>query len=456
MMTSEIAAAVAASEVACAFGTEIDDVVIDSREAGPHALFVAIKGERVDGHDYVAQAAAAGAVSLVQRAVDGPYIQVDDTVAALGRVARAVYDRSRATVVGITGSSGKTTTKDLLGQVLAGHADSIATEGSFNNEIGLPLTVCRLTANTRYLVVEMSARDVGHIAYLTGIAPPDVAVVLNVGVAHIGVFGSRERIAQSKGELVEALVPGGFAVLNADDPHVAAMASRTSARVVRYGDAVGTDYRAQDVRLDTGGRARFQLQTPRGAADVALRVVGEHMVGNALAAAAVACELGMPVDVIAAALSSAAAMSRWRMDVRMTPAGVTIVNDAYNANTESVIAALKALKSMSRGRRGWAVLGPMAELGERTVDEHARVGQMVVRLGIDKLLTVGSGAKVVYDTFLLEGSLPDDARHVETVDEAVDFLAAELREGDVVLVKASRSAGLERVALALAPDGGTP
>ncbi|MEP7055936.1 MAG: UDP-N-acetylmuramoyl-tripeptide--D-alanyl-D-alanine ligase [Actinomycetota bacterium] len=454
MMTSEIAAATGAREVACPFGTEIDDVVIDSRAARRNALFVAIKGQRVDGHDFVAQAAAAGAISLVERAVEAPHILVDDSVAALGRLARAVYDRSRATVIGITGSSGKTTTKDLLGQVLAGHADTIATESSFNNEIGLPLTVCRLTSDTRYLVLEMSARDIGHISYLTGLAPPDVAVVLNVGVAHIGVFGSRERIAQAKGELVEALPPGGLAVLNADDAYVAAMASRTSARVIRYGNAQGADYRAQDVRLDAGGRARFQLQTPRGAADVALKVVGEHMVADALAAAAVACELGMPVDVTAAALTSAEAMSRWRMDVRTTGSGVTIVNDAYNANTESMIAALKALKSMSRGGRGWAVLGPMAELGERTVDEHVRVGQMVVRLGIDRLVTVGAGAKVVYDTFIVEGSLPDDARHVDTVDEAVGFLTAELREGDVVLVKASRSAGLERIALALAPDGG--
>lgn len=455
MMTSEIAAAAGAREVAGPYGTEIRDVVIDSRQAHPHALFVALTGEHADGHDFTAQAAAAGAVSLVERPVDEPHVLVDDCLAALGRIGRAVYDRSRATVVGITGSSGKTTTKDLLGQVLAGHADTVATHGSYNNEIGLPLTVCRLTSDTRYLVLEMSARDVGHIAYLTDIAPPDVGVVLNVGVAHIGVFGSRDRIAQAKGELVEALSPSGFAVLNADDAYVAAMASRTSARTVRYGDAAGADYRAEDIRLDGAGRPRFRMQTPRGAAEISLRVVGEHMVSNALAAAAAACELGMPVDVAAAALSTAIPLSRWRMDVTTTETGVTVVNDAYNANTESMIAALKALKSMSRGTRGWAVLGPMAELGDSAVDEHARVGQMVVRLGIDKLVTVGDAAKVIYDTFLLEGALPDDATHVDTPDDAVAFLTASLQRGDVVLVKASRSAGLERVALALAPDGGT-
>ena len=455
MMTSEIAAAVEARAVACEFGIEIGAVGTDSRTAGANSLFVAIKGERFDGHNFVSAAAAAGAVSLVQRPVDVPHIVVDDSVAALGRLGRAVYDRSRATVVGITGSSGKTTTKDLLGQVLAGHAETVATAASFNNEIGLPLTVCRLTSDTRYLVVEMSARDVGHIRALAGIAPPDIAVVLNVGVAHIGVFGSRDRIAQAKGELVEALPATGLAVLNADDGYVARMAARTSARVVRYGAAAGTDYRAEDVRLDAGGRARFRLLTPRGTGDIALRVVGEHMVGNALAAAAVACELGMPVEVVAAALSAAETLSRWRMEVRTTPAGVTVVNDAYNANTESVFAALKALKSMSSGGRSWAVLGPMGELGEAAVDEHARVGQLVVRLGIDKLVTVGQGAKVIHNTFLLEGSLPEDAQHVDSVAQALVLLTGALRRGDVVLVKASRSAGLERLALALTPDGGT-
>jgi UDP-N-acetylmuramoyl-tripeptide--D-alanyl-D-alanine ligase len=385
--------------------------------------------------------------------VNAPHILVDDTVVALGRIARAVYDRSRATVVGITGSSGKTTTKDLLGQVLAGHAETVAPQGSFNNEIGLPLTVCRLTSETRYVVLELSARDVGHIAYLTRIAPPDAAVVLNVGVAHLGVFGTRDRIAQAKGEIVQALSPRGFAVLNADDPYVAGMAALTEARVVTYGDH--GDYRAEDVRLDGEGRPRFRLQTPRGAGDISLKVVGEHMVGNALAVAATACELGMPVDVTSTALSAARSLSRWRMEVTTTPGGVTVVNDAYNANTESMIAALKALKAMSRGRRGWAVLGAMAELGDTAVDEHARVGQMVVRLGIDKLVTVGAGAKVIHDTFLLEGALPDDATHVDSTDDALAFLTTSLRRGDVVLVKASRSAGLERVALALAPDGGT-
>lgn len=455
MMTSEIAATVHAQAFTCRDGTEIHRIVTDSRAAQGDTLFVAIKGEHADGHDFAADVAAAGAVCLVQRPVDAPHILVDDCVVALGRIGRAVYDRSRATVIGITGSSGKTTTKDIIGQVLAGHADTVATEGSFNNEIGLPLTVCRLTSDTRYLVLEMSARDVGHISYLTGIAPPDVAVVLNVGVAHLGVFGSRERIAQAKGELVEALPHNGFAVLNADDPKVAAMAERTAARVVRFGAGGGADYRSEDVRLDAAGHPRFALHTPRGSAAVGLSVVGEHMVGNALAAAAVACELGMPLDVVAHALGSAKAVSRWRMEVRTSPGGVTVVNDAYNANTESMIAALKALKSMSRGKRGWAVLGPMGELGDSAVDEHTRVGQMVVRLGIDKLVTVGAAAKVIHDTFLIEGSLPEDARHLDTVEDAVGFLTAALREGDVVLVKASRSAGLERVALALAPEGGT-
>jgi UDP-N-acetylmuramoyl-tripeptide--D-alanyl-D-alanine ligase len=431
----------------------VTSVVTDSRQVARGALFVAIRGEHVDGHDYTADAFVSGAVcALVEQPVEGPHIVVPDSVAALGRVARATVDHSDATVIGITGSSGKTTAKDLLAQVLARRGETVAPVGSFNNEIGLPLTVCRVTPTTRHLVLEMSARDVGHLSYLTDIAPPHVAVVLNVGVAHIGIFGSRERIAEAKGELVEALPGDGLAVLNGDDPYVAAMAARTTARVVRYGDASGSDYRASDVALDAAGRPSFTLHTPYGEAPVALQLVGAHMVGNALACAAVAGELGLPVADVAAALSEAAPVSRWRMEVRQTAAGVTVINDAYNANTESMIAALKALKAMAGGRRTWAVLGGMGELGDSAVDEHVRVGQLVVRLGIDRLVTVGPLAKVIYDTFLLEGSLPDDAVHVEDIEGAVAHLSGAVREGDVVLVKASRAAGLERVALALAPD----
>ena len=450
---AEIASAV--SGMAAVGGDEtVDSVVTDSRAVAPGALFVAVPGEHADGHDYVAQAQDRGAVcSLVSRPVAGPHILVGDTVQALGLLAAEVVRRSTATVVAVTGSSGKTTTKDLLAQVLAGRGEIVAPVGSYNNEIGVPLTACRVTETTTHLVLEMSARDVGHIRYLTRIAPPDIAVVLNVGVAHLGVFGSRERIAQAKGELVESLTPQGIAVLNGDDRAVAAMANRCAGRVVLYGETRSATYRATAVTLDDSGRPQFTLHTPYGDAPVALALVGQHMVGNALACAAVACELGMPVADVAAALTEARGASRWRMEVRSSPAGFTVINDAYNANTESMIAALKALKSLPG--RSWAVLGPMAELGESATDEHIRIGQLVVRLGIDKLVTVGPGAKVMHDAFLLEGSLPDDATYVEDVDAAVVFLTSALREGDVVLVKASRSAGLERIALSLTPDGGS-
>jgi UDP-N-acetylmuramoyl-tripeptide--D-alanyl-D-alanine ligase len=455
MRVGDIAAAVAGELAAPHADDVVTAVVTDSRQVSPGALFVAIRGERVDGHDHAAAAESAGAVAVLADRPGLPVatsVVVPDTVAALGLLARAVVDRSSATVIGVTGSSGKTTTKDLLAQVLPRHGETVAPVGSFNNEIGLPLTVCQVTESTRHLVLEMSARDVGHIRYLTGIAPPQVAVVLNVGVAHLGVFGSRERIALAKGEIVEALTRDGLAVLNGDDDQVAAMASRTDARVVRCGVGSAADYRAVDVTVDDAGRASFTLQTPYGDGEVGLRLVGEHMVGNALACAAVACELGMPVADAAAALSDAEAASRGRMEVRRTAGGVTVVNDAYNANTESMMAGLKALKSMARGRRTWAVVGGMGELGDATVDEHVRVGQMVVRLGINRLVTVGALAKPVYDTFLLEGSLPDDAVHVDDIESAISHLTGALREGDVVLVKASNAAGLERVAHALAPD----
>ncbi|MEU0271380.1 UDP-N-acetylmuramoyl-tripeptide--D-alanyl-D-alanine ligase [Streptomyces sp. NPDC006307] len=434
-------------------------VVRDSREIEPGSLFVAFVGERVDGHDYAHQALEAGAVAvLATRPVGVPAIVVDDVQRALGALARAVVRRLGTPVVALTGSAGKTSTKDLIAQVLQRKGPTVWTPGSLNNEIGLPLTALRATRDTEHLVLEMGARGIGHIRYLTELTPPTIGLVLNVGSAHIGEFGGREQIAQAKGELVEALPPadeGGVAVLNADDPLVRAMESRTRARVTFFGEAENAHVRAENVRLMENGRPSFKLHTPTGCSDVTLRLYGEHHVSNALAAAAVAHELGMSVDEIATALSEAGSLSRWRMEVTERPDGVTIVNDAYNANPESMRAALRALAAMgkaaeAKGGRTWAVLGQMAELGDESLAEHDAVGRLAVRLNVGKLVAVGGReASWLQLGAYNEGSWGEESVHVSDAQAAIDLLRSELRPGDVVLVKASRSVGLERVALAL-------
>ncbi|WP_093801272.1 UDP-N-acetylmuramoyl-tripeptide--D-alanyl-D-alanine ligase [Streptomyces sp. Wb2n-11] len=429
-------------------------VVIDSREVRPGSLFAAFAGERVDGHDFAARAVDAGAAAvLATRPVGVPAIVVDDVTEALGALARAVVERLGTKVVALTGSAGKTSTKDLIAQLLEHKAPTVWTPGSLNNEIGLPLTALRATEETEHLVLEMGARGIGHIRYLTGLTPPRIGLVLNVGTAHIGEFGGREQIAEAKGEMVEALPPaeeGGVAVLNADDQLVRAMTSRTKARVVLFGEAADADVRAENVRLMENGRPSFVLRTPTGCSDVTMRLYGEHHVSNALAAAAVAHELGMSVDEIATALSEAGTLSRWRMEVTERPDGVTVVNDAYNANPESMRAALRALAAMGQGRRTWAVLGQMAELGDDSLAEHDAVGRLAVRLNVSKLVAVGGReASWLQLGAYNEGSWGEESVHVSDAQAAVDLLRSELRPGDVVLVKASRSVGLERVAQAL-------
>jgi len=431
--------------------------VCDSREAGPGGVFCAITGEHVDGHDFAAGAVAAGAVCvLASRAVGVPAVVVGDVTAALGRLAQdAVRRIGGATVIGLTGSSGKTTTKDILAQVLEAHGPTVSTARSLNTEIGLPLTVLRADEATRFLVLEMGARGIGHIAYLTGLVPPRAGLVVNVGTAHVGEFGSRAAIAQAKGELVEALpaaADGGLAVLNADDELVAAMASRTGARVLLYGRAGHADVRAEDVEL-AGGRARFVLTAAGTPAPVSLRFLGEHQVSNALGAAAVAYGLGMAVPDIAAALSAARPLASGRLEVTERSDGITVVNDAFNANPDSVAAALRTLSAMAGGRRTVAVLGEMAELGELTRPAHERAGQLAADLGIDILVAVG-GANAA----ALAGAASDGGRLcavvVPDIDAALSTLRDLLRPGDVMLAKASHAMHLEELAATLAAAGG--
>ncbi|KQS64851.1 UDP-N-acetylmuramoyl-tripeptide--D-alanyl-D-alanine ligase [Modestobacter sp. Leaf380] len=459
------------TEIAAAVGGELvgpDAVVtgavtVDSRTVGAGDLYVALPGERVDGHDYVGAAVAAGAVgALSTRAHDGgPVVVVDDPVVALGRLAHAVHERlTGLTTVGITGSSGKTSTKDLLGQVLDAVAPTVSPPGSFNNDIGLPLTVLSADAGTRYLVLEMGSRGPGHIARLCAVARPDVGVVLNVGSAHLGEFGSAEVIATAKGELVEALAPEGTAVLNADDARVAGMAPRTRGRVLLTGTGPTAQVRATDVVLDAAARATFTLHAGGETHEVSLQVVGAHQVANALSAAGAALAAGLTPGQVAAGLSAAATRSRWRMEVTARADGVTVVNDAYNANPESMRAALAALTTMT-GTRRVAVLGAMGELGPGADDEHARLGEhaagvvdLLVAVGPDARQIVAGAASATATGAVAARPHREESVHVPDRAAARQLLAGVLRPGDVVLVKASRSYGFELLAADLIADGG--
>jgi len=453
---AEVADAVGAQLPEGAAGSVTGTVTVDSRTVSTGDLFVALPGERVDGADFVAAAAAAGAVAALTTRPDGalPSLVVDDPIEALGRLAAAVHRRLQAAgvvTVGITGSSGKTSTKDLLGQVLAAAGPTVSPPGSYNNDIGLPLTVLSADEDTRFLVLEMGARGTGHIARLCRVAPPRIGVVLNVGSAHLGEFGSPEGIAQAKGELVEALPEDGTAVLTAEDPRVRGMAPRTRARVLLVGRSDDAEVRAEDVALDDAARPRFTLVTAGERHPVTLQVVGEHQVANALSAAGAALAAGMAPAEVAAALSAAGPRSRWRMEVGRRPDGVTVVNDAYNANPESMRAALAALAGLPATRR-IAVLGGMLELGPDAEAEHERLGRDAVAAGTDLIVAVGADAVGIATGARAAGLTGEGSVHVPDRAAARALLSEVLRPGDVVLVKASRAFGLERLAEDLLAD----
>ena len=479
------------------------EVVIDSRRAGPGGLFAALVGERSDGHDFAAAAVAAGAVAVLATrpvpvssasvssasvpsasvpSVPVPSVLVRDVPAALAALAAFVVDALPALrIAGITGSSGKTSTKDLTAQLVERLGPTVAPAGSYNNELGHPLTVLRVDAATQNLVLELSARGVGHIAYLCGIAPPRYGAVLNVGHAHEGEFGGPDQIARAKGELVEALPPDGVAILNADDPRVLAMASRTAARVVTFSASPDLPHLpplpplsshtphqpqvsrvpqptilAADIRLDDLGRPSFTLLAPEGAAPVTLRLHGAHNVPNALAAAALARELGLGLADIADGLSAAVARSRWRMEVHRRADGVTVINDAYNANPESVRAALEALGHLAQDGRAFAVLGHMAELGDTSPARHAEAGEFAAQVlgpALAGLIAVGPEAAPLLDGARRVPSWPGEALGVPDGPAALAVLADRLKPGDVVLVKASREVRLEGVAADLLLEG---
>ncbi|WAC93635.1 UDP-N-acetylmuramoyl-tripeptide--D-alanyl-D-alanine ligase [Mycobacterium sp. Aquia_213] len=468
-------------------------VEFDSRAVGPGGLFLALPGARSDGHDHAASAAEAGAVAvLAARPVGVPAIVVTPEGAsgsragvlehdpdgsgaavlnALAKLAKVVAEELVAgglTIIGITGSSGKTSTKDLVAAVLEPLGEVVAPPGSFNNELGHPWTVLRATRHTDYLVLEMSARHPGNIAALAQIAPPAIGVVLNVGTAHLGEFGSREAIARTKSELPQAVPSSGVVILNVDDASVAAMAHVSSGWVVRvsrdsHTDSGPSDVWAEGVSLDELARPRFTLHAmdARGAleVEVQLGVYGEHQVTNALCASAVALQCGASAEQIATSLAAAGPVSRHRMQVTTRADGVTVIDDAYNANPDSMRAGLQALAQIARGgqtpRRSWAVLGEMAELGEDAITEHDGIGRLAVRLDVSRLVVVGTGRSVtaMHHAAVMEGSWDAEAVQVADADAALELLRAQLEPDDVVLVKASNAAGLGALAEALATAG---
>ena len=415
----------------------------------PGSIFFALPGEVTDGHLFAADAVERGAALVIaERPLDLPIpvIVVPNGVTALGDLARLVVARVRAAgrlkLIGITGSNGKTTTKNLLWAILRAEGPTVAPTGSFNNQVGAPITMLQVDESTDFLISEMGASGEGDIARLIGIAMPDISVVLKVGLAHAGGFGGIEATQRAKSEIVRELPSSAVAVLNADDSRVAEMAGMTAARVLWFGLAPDAAVRAENVRATASG-TRFTLVTDGVSHEVALSILGEHHVSNALAAIAVALELGIPIERAITAIEAVPRAERWRMELLQPGGGITVINDAYNASPDSTAAALKTLAQiLEPGQRSVAVLGEMAELGEYSRDEHDRLGRLVVRLNIGKLVVVGEGARHIHAAAGLEGSWDGESVFVADLDAAYDLLREELRPGDVVLVKSSKSARL--------------
>lgn len=423
----------------------------DSRNIAPGGIFVAKPGEATDGHLFVGRAAAAGAaLAIVERVVDEPVSQivVSDAVTALADLAREVVARVRAggqlRVVGITGSNGKTTTKNMLAAILREEGETVAPVASYNNAVGAPLTMLRVTESTRYLVCEFGADAAGQIARLAGLVTPDIGVVLMVGMAHAGGFGGIEATVKAKSELVAAVRPGGVAVLNADDPRVSGMAPIAEERGVAvrwFGRDAGADVRAGDVIVSAAG-TDTEVTVEGRTLPLRLRVLGAHHVSNALAATAAVTALGVSPEACIERLEQLELAERWRMQV-LGSDRVRIINDAYNASPDSYHAALRTLAQITGpGERMVAVLGAMSELGEYDNAEHAKVALLAVRLRIPRIVVVGEEARGLYLSVIAEGSWDGEAVFFPDADQAYDYLMSELRDGDRVLVKSSNAAGL--------------
>jgi UDP-N-acetylmuramoyl-tripeptide--D-alanyl-D-alanine ligase len=420
--------------------------VFDSRDAVKGSLFLALVGENSDGHDFTENAQSHGASGfMTTREVKGNGVIVTDVLLAVR--ALAAYVRNELPdlkVIAITGSSGKTTTKDLLASILSSRAQCVSTKASFNNELGAPITLLECTPETKYCILEMGARHLGDIAALCEMAKPDVGVVLRVGTAHLGEFGSVEKIAQTKGELIQSLAPDAIAVLGTYDAYTKAMKSHHTGKIIYFGEDAHDDVRAADVEMREA-RAHFDLVTPEGRDAVGMRLIGAHQVSNALAAAAVCTALEIPIEVIASGLSTADSASKWRMQIDEVD-DLLIINDSYNANPESMKAALDSLVlfAQERGGASWAFLGQMHELGPQSNALHASVAAHAHELGIDHLVSVGTRAFADG----IPAMSPTTLHYCEDIEQALS-LVSHCAPGDVVLVKASRSEHFEMLSRGL-------
>lgn len=453
---SEIAAAIGGRLVPSPTGDNTSEVrgqsQTDSREVGPGEIFVARRGEETDGHLFVSQAVDRGAALLiVEREIDDrvPQIVVEDATLALGQFAKAVVrnvlDRGSLKIIGITGSNGKTTTKNLVASMAELVGPTVASEKSFNNEVGGPLTMLRVAADTELLVAEMGASAEGEIARLTDMSPPHIGVVLSVGLAHAGEFGGIETTFRTKSEMVRDLPENAVAVLNRDDPWVSKMADLTKARIVWFGQRDDADVRASDI-IGSASGTTFTLHLGGESLPVTFRVLGEHHVANAMAAAAVGLEIGLTPAQIVASLEAATLAAPGRMEVLPGRDGITVINDAYNASPDSMSAALKTLAQIANpGARTVAILGAMSELGEYSGEEHDRIGLQVVRLGISELIVVGKEARRLHISSINEGSWDGESVFFEDHDEALDYVVRTAQPGDTILVKSSNAAGLQRL-----------
>ena len=471
-VTQAVAGTLMGADDESAQSIRVSSATTDSREVVAGTLFLAKPGETTDGHNFVPSAFESGAtLALVERQITDangalyPSVLVDDVVLAMGRLAAFIIEKLRGageiTVIGITGSAGKTTTKDLLAGIFATAGKTVAPVGSFNGEVGVPLTVFRAEYDTRYLVIEMGADGLGHIEYLANIVKPDVGAILKVGTAHAGEFGGVDNIEKTKGELAEGVSQA--LALNDDDYRVRRMISRSSVPTIYFGVGEsnhdgGVQPRVFATNLVTGatGCPEFTLHFPDGQSfAIASRLIGEHHVYNLLAAATLAYQVGIKTSVIAEKLNELGATSRWRMERTEREDGVTVINDAYNANPESMAAALRALAQLGRQeppRRTWAVLGAMLELGDASAEEHDKLGRLAVRMNISKLIAIGAEAKPIYNAAHLEGSWGNEATWVETNDQALEILRSELAPGDVVLFKSSNAAKVKDLGDQVAQD----
>lgn len=428
--------------------TQVSAVSTDTRSIAPGSLFVALKGERFDGHDFAVQAAQAGAAALlVSRPVDVPLdaavILVRDTLDGLQRLAAKWRSEWRGIVIGVTGSNGKTSTKDIAAAILSQRWDLHATRGNLNNHIGLPLTLLETAPGHRAAICEIGINHPGELGPLAAIAGPDAAIITNIGTAHLEYMGSREAIAREKGMLAEAVPPHGCVILNANDDYTPAIAARCRATILTAGIG-GGDVRVDDLRLTTDG-SQFRLTLPDGDSGIVhLPVPGRHMAGNAALAAAAGFHFGMRLQEIGAGLTRAS-LTRGRMQLRRT-AGYTFLDDSYNASPESMIMALETLESFARGGRRIAVLGAMAERGSSADEEHRQIGAEVCRRGLDLLFTVGTGAsRLIGEGYLAAGGRPDRLTACDSAADCVERLRAAVLPGDLILIKGSRTAAMERI-----------